>query len=155
MAHSLLLLISSLYHSYLLEFQIALATIIGAIIGLERELRGKSAGIRTYAVIAMASCLFTIMSKLADGVMGSHDTTRIAAQIVSGIGFISGAVIWQKEGGVIEGLTTSASLWAVAALGMAIGYGFIGLAVSSAIMVLVIMECFGFVVKIAKRVKLA
>lgn len=140
--------LSKFYYAYQWECNIGLATLVGAVIGFEREIRGKAAGIRTYAIVAMASCLFTILSKLADG---THDTTRIAAQIVSGIGFIGAGVIWHKEGGMVEGLTTAASLWGVAAIGMAIGYGFVSLSLTSAITVLIIMEVFGIAVRGAKK----
>jgi putative Mg2+ transporter-C (MgtC) family protein len=131
------------------ECRIFLSTLVGAVIGFERELRGKSAGIRTYAIIAMGSCLFTILSCLAPG---THDTTRIAAQIVSGIGFVGAGVIWHKDGGIVEGLTTAASMWGVSAIGMAIGYGLVSIALTSAITVLIIMELFGLAVKAAKKI---
>lgn len=137
-----------LYYVHSWEFRIFLATIIGAVIGFEREFRGKAAGIRTYAIVAMGACLFTILSQAAGG---AHDTTRIAAQIVSGIGFLGAGVIWHKDGGV-EGLTTAASLWGVAAIGMAIGYGFISISLTSAFMVLIIMEMFGWAVKTIKKI---
>lgn len=138
-----------IYKTNQLEVRILLSTLVGAVIGFERELRGKAAGIRTYAIVAMGSCLFTLLSCFADG---THDTTRIAAQIVSGIGFLGAGVIWHKDGGIVEGLTTAASLWGVAAIGMAIGYGFIGIALTSAFMVLIIMELFGVAVKTAKKI---
>lgn len=137
------------YNTHTWQCQIGVATLIGAIIGFERELRGKAAGIRTYALVAMGSCLFTILSIFAAGV---HDTTRIAAQIVSGIGFLGAGVIWHKDSGIVEGLTTAASLWGVAAIGMAIGYGFVSIALTSAITVLIIMELFGWAVKTAKKI---
>ncbi len=133
-------------HSY--EVRILLSTIVGAAIGFERELRGKAAGIRTYAVVAMASCLFTILSQL---IGGANDPARIAAQIVSGIGFIGAGVIWHNRDGGTEGLTTAASLWGVAAIGMAIGFGFVSIALTSAVTVLMIMESFGLAIKVAKK----
>lgn len=137
------------YNSHTPECHIGVATLVGAVIGFERELRGKSAGIRTYAIIAMGSCLFTILSCLAPG---THDSARIAAQIVSGIGFVGAGVIWHKDGGIVEGLTTAASMWGVSAIGMAIGYGFVSIALTSAATVLIIMELFGIAVKTAKRI---
>lgn len=141
--------LSQFYQTYAWEFRVILSTLVGATIGFERELRGKSAGIRTYAIVAMGACLFTILSEFAGG---EHDTSRIAAQIVSGIGFLGAGVIWHKDGGIVEGLTTAASLWGVAAIGMAIGYGYIGIALTSAVVVLIIMELFGLAVKFAKKV---
>ena len=144
--HGFWMHIVQIYYMYNSEFRIFMSTMIGAVIGFEREIRGKAAGIRTYAIVAMGACLFTILSRFAGG---THDTTRIAAQIVSGIGFLGAGVIWHKDGGV-EGLTTAASLWGVAAIGMAIGYGFVSIALTSAVMVLIIMELFGWAVKTAK-----
>lgn len=136
-----------LAHPY--ECRIVLSTFVGAVIGFERELRGKSAGIRTYAIVAMAACLFTILSQ---AIGGNSDPTRIAAQIVSGIGFIGAGVIWHNRDGGTEGLTTAASLWGVAAIGMGIGFGFVSIALTSAITVLIIMESFGWAVKAAKKI---
>ena len=96
--------------------RLALAAFLGAFIGLERELRGYPAGVRTVALVALGSALFTEVSRL----MGSED--RIAAGIVSGIGFLgAGAII--RHGVSVRGLTTAASLWAVAAVGLAAGLG--------------------------------
>lgn len=149
MGHSILHFILKFYELYEWQCHIFLATFIGAIIGFERELRGKSAGIRTYAIVAMASCLFTILSK---AIGGEHDPARIAAQIVTGIGFIGAGVIWHKDGGIVEGLTTAAALWGVSAIGMAIGFGYISIALTSTITVLIIMELFGVAVRAAKKI---
>ncbi len=127
--------------------RIAIATLIGAGIGLEREIRGKAAGIRTFALVALSSCLFTIISELA----GADEPTRIASNIITGIGFLAGSVIWHKDSGMIDGLTTSASLWGVSALAMAIGFGYISLAVASAGIILVVMEFFGLVALLVKK----
>jgi putative Mg2+ transporter-C (MgtC) family protein len=110
---------------------------LGAVIGFERELRDREAGIRTHLLVSMGSALFTIVSAfgfhefLANG--GSvvrADPTRIAAQIVTGIGFLgAGAII--REGLSVRGLTTAATLWVVAAIGMASGAGYYGPAVAT------------------------
>src|SRR5690606_17607440 len=91
---------------------------IGAIVGLEREFKSKSAGFRTMILICVGSCLFTMLSST---IVGKSDD-RIAAQIVTGIGFIGAGVIF-KEGISISGLTTAALIWVTAAIGMAIGFG--------------------------------
>jgi putative Mg2+ transporter-C (MgtC) family protein len=140
--------VNSLYNNYTYECQIIIATLMGAIIGIERELRGKSAGIRTFSIICMASCLLSIISLHAPGL---HDSMRLTAQIVSGIGFVGAGIIWHKEGGITEGLTTAASLWATSSFGIAIGYGFISLALTSAITILVIMEIFGYGMGLLKK----
>ena len=97
--------------------QVSFAFIIGAVIGLEREFRAKPAGFRTMIFICVGSCLYTILSKESNTV--SPD--RIASNIVTGVGFIGAGVIF-KEGISVNGLTTSALIWIIAALGMAIGY---------------------------------
>ncbi len=131
------------YYIYILEFRIILATFIGAAIGFERELRGKAAGIRTFAILCLTSCLLTAVSIMAPG---SHDTNRVVAQIISGVGFLCGAVIWKKENSSIEGLTTAASLFCISAIGITIGYGFEYIAIFSTIIVFIIMEVFGIIV---------
>jgi len=98
--------------------KIGLAFVVGAAVGIERELRSKPAGFRTMIMICVGSCLFTILSKEVSDV--SPD--RIASNIVTGIGFIGAGVIF-KEGLNINGLTTAALIWVTAALGMAAGYG--------------------------------
>ncbi len=110
--------------------RLGLAGILGAAIGLERELRDREAGLRTHMVVAMGSALFTIMSAYGfrDVLNGSNallvrtDPTRIAAQIVTGIGFLgAGAII--RQGFSVRGLTTAATLWLTAAIGLAAGAG--------------------------------
>jgi len=107
-------------------FSIVLAVVLGAIIGLEREFSGKAAGLRTNVLICLGAAVFTIISKR---MAGENDSlTRIAAQIVTGVGFLGAGAIIQDRGGVY-GLTTAATIWFVASLGMACGAGFYGLAV--------------------------
>ena len=107
-----------------LALRLIIAAALGAAVGAEREIHGHPAGIRTHMLVALGSALFTVMSVqgiVANGVAtGPIDGSRIAAQIVSGIGFLgAGAIL--KDGVVIRGLTTAASLWATAAVGMAAG----------------------------------
>lgn len=104
--------------------QLGLSAFIGFVIGLERALRGKVASMRTFSTICCGSCLFTVLSISGDGPMheaAKHDITRIAAQIVTGIGFLGGGVIF-KTTDRIEGITTGALIWLTAALGMACGF---------------------------------
>ena len=106
------------------------ACVLGAVIGFERELRDREAGVRTHLLVSLGSALFTIMSAYGfhefltnGGNVVRADPTRIAAQIVTGIGFLgAGAII--REGLSIRGLTTAATLWVVAAIGMACGAGY-------------------------------
>lgn len=100
--------------------RLCLAFLWGAIIGLEREYRSKSAGFRTMIMISLGSCLFTMMSVLI-GEAGTSD--RIASNIVTGIGFLGAGVIFRDENRV-NGITTAATIWAVAAVGMGIGDGY-------------------------------
>ncbi len=97
------------------------AMLLGGIIGLEREYRSKDAGFRTHFLVALGAALFTIISQYGfnDGV---KDTSRVAAQVVSGIGFLgAGLIVFQKNS--VRGLTTAAGLWVTAAIGMACGVG--------------------------------
>lgn len=97
---------------------------IGLIIGIERESRGKDAGISTHILVIAGAALFTFLGSIVD----EHSTSRIAAQVVTGIGFL-GAGLILKDGVTVRNLTTAASLWFAAALGMAIGFGFYAIAV--------------------------
>jgi len=106
---------------------IILAVLLGAVIGLERELSGKAAGLRTNLLICLGASVFTIMSRqMATGDEGS--VTRIAAQIVTGVGFLGAGAIIQDRAGV-HGLTTAATIWLVASIGMACGGRFYLLAI--------------------------
>ena len=98
--------------------QIMLSLILGFAIGFERKMRYKEAGIRTHTIVCIGSCLYMIISKHAFGGVG--DPGRIAAQIVSGIGFIGAGMIFNHKQ-VVHGLTTAAGIWATAAIGMAVG----------------------------------
>ncbi|MBN1640207.1 MAG: phosphate signaling complex protein PhoU [Anaerolineae bacterium] len=102
-----------------IAIQVLLALALGGIVGWDRERRDMPAGIRTYMLVSVGSCLFTILSYR--GFLGG-DPARVAAQIVSGIGFL-GAGVMIRRGGTIYGLTSAAGIWAVAALGMAVGTG--------------------------------
>jgi putative Mg2+ transporter-C (MgtC) family protein len=115
---------------------VLLAVVLGSIIGLERELSGKPAGLRTNILICLGAAVFTIISKQMAEVGGS--VTRIAAQIVTGVGFLGAGAIIQDRGGV-HGLTTAATIWLVASIGMACGAGFYSLAVISAIIAVVVL----------------
>jgi putative Mg2+ transporter-C (MgtC) family protein len=120
-----------------LAVRLTAGLILGAIIGFERELHRQPAGFRTHSLVALGAALFTIVS--AYGFSGPMvDPTRIAAQIVSGIGFIGAGTILQHRGN-IRGLTTAASLWSVAAIGTAAGAGLIVMAVVGTILILVVL----------------
>ena len=95
------------------------AALLGALIGWEREQHGHDAGIRTYAAVSVGACVFGLISTHVEG---AGDPTRIAAQVVTGIGFLGAGVIL-RERGQVTGLTTAATLWSTAAVGLAIAYG--------------------------------
>lgn len=107
-------------------FNTFLALVLGYLIGIERESRGKDAGISTHILVLSGAMLFTFLSSLVDPASES----RIAAQIVSGIGFL-GAGLILKEGASVKNLTTAASIWFAGAIGMAIGFGFYFFAIFS------------------------
>jgi len=115
---------------------IILAVVFGAAIGLEREFSGKAAGLRTNVLICLGAAVFTIISREMAGETGS--LTRIAAQIVTGVGFLGAGAIIQDRGGV-HGLTTAATIWLVASIGMACGAGFYALAAISTLIAMAVL----------------
>ena len=124
-----------------LAVRLAMGLVLGAVIGFERELQRQPAGFRTHSLVALGAALFTVVSGYGFGGGDNVDPTRIAAQIVSGIGFIGAGTILQYRGH-IRGLTTAASLWAVAGVGMAAGAGLYGVAVSGTALMLVVLWLF-------------
>lgn len=126
-------------------FQIVLAALLGSFVGFEREYTGKAAGLRTYALVCLGAALFTILSKSGFNEfvgISSFDPSRVASQIVVGIGFIgAGLIIFREQR--IEGLTTAAGLWAMAAVGMAVGSGYYLLAVFASLLIFIILSLFG------------
>jgi putative Mg2+ transporter-C (MgtC) family protein len=123
--------------------RVAFSVLCGGLIGLERELKNKPAGIKTNMLICLGSCLYTsvsvfISTSLAGSTGHFGDPARIAAQIVSGIGFLGGGTIIQSRGS-IQGLTTAATIWVVAAIGICIGLGYINVAVFSAAVVILML----------------
>jgi putative Mg2+ transporter-C (MgtC) family protein len=128
--------------------RIGLAALLGGLIGLERELRGHQAGVRTYGLLALGAALFTVLGAYGfGGPQAGVDPTRIAAQIVSGVGFLCAGAIF-REGFTIRGLTTAASLWAATAVGV----GEPVLAVGSALIVLFSLSPLGWLTRaIAER----
>ena len=107
--------------------RIILATVLSSIVGIEREFHHKPAGLRTNVMVGLGSCLFTLVSIRAADIfpdLKAIDPTRIAAQIVTGIGFLgAGTILFEKDRSTVVGLTTAATLWVVAAVGTAIGMG--------------------------------
>jgi putative Mg2+ transporter-C (MgtC) family protein len=109
----------TLEQQFIAVLQLALAAFLGSVVGLERERRQHEAGLRTHMMVAMGACLFTSLSIAA---FGPGDPGRVASQILPGMGFLgAGSII--KYGRDIQGLTTAASMWFTAAMGMAVGTG--------------------------------
>lgn len=126
-----------------LAYRLLLAAAFGGIVGFERELKDQPAGLRTHILVALGSCLFTLVSAFGFEVFAGRpsttavraDVTRIASQVVVGIGFLGGGTIL-RAGGSVRGLTTAASLWVTAAIGLAVGAGFlVGAAIAAGITV--------------------
>ena len=116
---------------------LTLATVLGLFVGLEREKQNRPAGLRTHALVSLGSALITIISVSAFNQYGS-DPFRLAAQIVSGIGFLGAGTIL-REGVNIKGLTTAASLWATAGIGIAVGSNMLILAVSGTLLITIVL----------------
>ncbi len=123
-----------------LFLQLCLATLFGGAIGLERELGGKPAGLRTNILICIGSVLYTKLSITM--ATGNADPTRVAAQIVTGVGFIGAGTILHARGAVV-GLTSAATIWVVAAIGVALGSGHYPEALLTTLMVLVVLQGLG------------
>jgi putative Mg2+ transporter-C (MgtC) family protein len=100
--------------------KVLVAGLLGFLVGLERELMGSQAGDRTFSLVAIGSALFTALSFDVFGQLTGDSPGRVAANIVTGVGFLGGGMIL-KEGGPVRGLTTAAGIWAVAGVGMAVG----------------------------------
>jgi putative Mg2+ transporter-C (MgtC) family protein len=115
--------------------RLGIAIVLGAVVGIEREYRSKSAGFRTMILISLGACLFTILS-IAIGAPANAD--RIASNIATGIGFIGAGVIFRSDSRV-TGITTAATIWAVAAIGVAVGSGHEQLAVAAALLMLTVL----------------
>src|ERR1700730_5249907 len=117
--------------------RLLVALVLGLVLGIEREFRGHPAGIKTMGLISLGACMFTALGLLPE--FGTRvDPTRIAAQIVTGVGFLGAGSI-MRQGGDVHGLTTAASIWVAASLGMAIGFGYYLIAVFTTFLVIVML----------------
>lgn len=126
--------------------RLALAVLLGGIVGVERELSGKPAGLRTNILICLGSALLMDLSitiGVLDGEVRVGDPARIAAQVVSGIGFLGAGTIMQARGEVV-GLTTAATIWVVAAIGLAVGAGHRAEAIAAALLVTLVLTALGW-----------
>lgn len=127
-----------------LSIRLVVALLLGGLIGIEREFRAKAAGFRTHFLVSVGSALFCVVSQYGFG-EEMKDASRVAAQVVSGIGFLgAGMIIFQKN--VIRGLTTAAGLWVTAAIGLACGAGMMLMAVIATALVLVGLEVLNIII---------
>ncbi len=120
-----------------LLLRLCLAVVLGGAVGLERELQRKAAGLRTNILICVGAALFTELSITMSSTSG--DPARIAAQIVTGVGFLGAGTIIQARG-IVTGLTTAATMWLVAAIGMAVGFGALLEATGATLLVLLVLS---------------
>lgn len=118
------------------------AMMVGALIGLEREYTHRPAGLRTHILVALGACVASLMGQMLYAQYGQvSDPARISAQVITGVGFLGAGTI-MKEGVSVKGLTTAASVWAVACLGIAAGFGFYGLALLGMVFTLLTLTVF-------------
>ncbi len=130
-----------------------IALILGSFLGLERTWAGKTAGMRTYALVSMASALFVIISRVVsqdyEGIT-NFDPLRMASQIIVGIGFLgAGLIIFRKE--KITGLTTAAGLWVAAGIGISIGFGLYAIGIFATVMTVLVFSVFWYIEKKIKK----
>jgi putative Mg2+ transporter-C (MgtC) family protein len=133
------------------DFMIRLlvASLLGSAIGIEREYRAKEAGYRTHFLVALGSALFMLVSQYGFAAVltvtphASFDPSRIASQVVTGIGFIGAGIIFQKH--IVRGLTTAAGLWVTSAIGLAVGAGMYALGITVTVLALLCLEVFSMV----------
>ncbi len=124
--------------------QLALAVILGSVIGIERTLAHRLAGFRTFALVSLGACVFTLISDVAFQMFGAgtaFDPSRIASQIVVGVGFLAGGlIVFSKD--QVHGLTTGAGLWVSAAIGMAVGFKLFAIAMFVTVLTVLIFGLF-------------
>ena len=131
-----------------------IALLLGTCLGIERSYAGKTAGMRTYALVSMGACLFIILSGLATpaGGVAGFDEMRTLAGIIMGIGFIGGGAILHNKDHT-SGLTTAAGLWVAAGIGATVGYGYSNLAIFATIATLIVFTLFWFIEHIMFHLK--
>ncbi len=117
-------------------FRMLLAALIGFVIGLERESAGQTAGVRTHALASLGSAMFALVSAYA---FPGADKTRIAAGVVTGLGFLGAGMILKERGQEVHGLTTAAGIWAVGAVGLAIGSGMYSVGIIGGLLTILIL----------------
>ena len=123
-----------------IAFRIVTAVVLGGIIGLERGLKNRPAGLRTYMLVCVGACLIMVTNQYIYQVFGTGDPVRMGAQVVSGIGFLGAGTIVVTKRNQIKGLTTAAGLWAAAAVGLAIGIGLYEAAVIGGAVIFIVLS---------------
>ena len=131
---------------------LAAAALLGGVIGLDREAKNKAAGLRTHMLVAMGAALFMLAPSLIEMSVGGTseegqvraDVTRVAAGIVTGVGFLGAGQIFRAEGTVV-GLTSAATIWVTAGVGMVVGLGHVAIAAAATVLVLVVTTVLGYV----------
>lgn len=136
---------------YEILIRFLLAALWGGLVGAEREYHSKSAGFRTMIMISIGSCFFTMMSEL---IGGTSQTDRIASNIVTGIGFLGAGVIFRDDNRM-SGITTAATIWAVAAVGMGIGAGFYFASAAASVLILIVLAIFPYLEDVIDRINLS
>jgi len=127
-----------------ITIKLLLACALGGTIGFLREWHGKAAGFRTHMMVCMGSALFTIVSLFLAMQFNGVDAARVASGVVMGVGFLGGGAII-REGGAVRGLTTAASVWTVAAIGLAVGSGMYFASVAATVLTLIILHILSIV----------
>lgn len=136
----------------LVNYDLIIAALLGAAIGFEREISGKDPGLRTFSLICVGSCAFSMLSVYSHTGFQSPDSARIAAQVVSGIGFLGAGAIFRSKRG-ISGLTTAALMWITASIGMAVAFSRYDIAVSTTIISLLITLLLRVVHLLIRRIR--
>lgn len=132
---------------HIIIFRLFLAVLLSGLIGMERQNKNRPAGFKTHILVCLGSALTMMISKYVanePGFAGSFDPTRLGAQVISGIGFLGAGTII-REGASVKGLTTAATLWAVACVGLAIGTGFYWGAVFCAVLIFIVLKVLGII----------
>lgn len=133
------------FNSLSVFFRLMIATLSGAVIGLERGAHGKTAGIRTFALVCLGASLVMVTNEYLVNTYSTGDPARLGAQVISGVGFLGVGTIIVTGRNYVKGLTTAASLWATACLGIAIGTGYITGGIMAMVMILFVMTVLSFV----------
>lgn len=140
------LIFSSVMSSLYIFIRLIIAAVLGGIIGLEREKLNRPAGVRTHMIVCLGSCLIMLLGEYMHEIDNTIDITRLGAQVVSSIGFLgAGAIL--KDGFSVRGLTTAATLWVVACVGLAVGGGFYSAGILTTIIVYSSLHFLGFTTK--------